>query len=56
MLCTLMHILGLMHVEVSSWGFTTKDPPTIKPQAYMSVDKNNLVANDVVMLTKPLYV
>ena len=31
-------------------------PQSIKPQAYMSVDENNVVANDVVMLTKPLYV
>ena len=31
-------------------------PPSIKPQACMSVDENNVVANDVVMLTKPLYV
>ena len=54
MLCTLMHVLGLM--EVSSWGFTSIHPPSIKLQAYMSVDENNVVANDVVMLTKPLYV
>ena len=54
MLCTLRHILGL--VEVSSWGFTSLHPPYIKPQVYMSVDENNVVANDVVMLTKPLHV
>ena len=30
--------------------------PSIKQQAYMSVDENNVVANYVVMLTKPLYV
>lgn len=30
--------------------------PSIKPQAYMSVDQNNVVAYDIVMPTKHLYV
>ena len=36
-------------------GFQEHTSPSIKLQAYMSVDENNVVANDVVMLTKPLY-
>ena len=37
-------------------GFHEHTSPSIKRQACMSVDENNVVANDVVMLSKPLYV